>query len=63
MDDRLYAALAAIDPDLAAHYAERSGTLDEAEAGAIDHLAKEHAALVRRLRVAVWADVLRGGAR
>ena len=63
MDARLYAALAAIDPALAAHYAARWKHLDEAEAGAIDHLAKEHADTARRLRVAVWADVLRGVGR
>lgn len=54
MDDRLHKALAAIDPTLAAHAAER---------GAVEHLVREHGDTARRLRVAVWADRIREGGR
>ena len=60
MDAQLYKALAAIDHDLAAHAAARWPHMDAAERGAVAHLVREHADTARRLRVAVWADVLRG---
>ncbi len=57
MDTALHKALAAIDPTLAAHAAER---------GAVEHLVREHGDTARRLRVAVWAvwaDRIREGGR
>ena len=59
MDDRLHAALAAIDTALAAHCAARWPHMDAAERGAVEHLVREHADTARRLRVAVWADRIR----
>ena len=42
MDDRLHAALAAIDPAAAAHCAARWPRMDAAERGAVEHLVREH---------------------
>jgi hypothetical protein len=63
MDDRLHAALAAIDPAAAAHCAARWPRMDAAERGAVEHLVREHSDAARRVRVAVWADRIRGGER
>ena len=63
MDAQLYKALAAIDTAAAAHAAARWPHMDAAERGAIEHLVREHADTARRLRVAVWADRIRGGER
>lgn len=63
MDSGLHAALAAIDPTLAAHAAARWPHMDAAERGAVQHLVREHSDAVRRLRVAVWADRIREGGR
>ena len=63
MDAHLHAALAAIDPAAAAHCAARWPHMDAAERGAIEHLVREHGDTARRLRVAVWADRIRGGER
>lgn len=63
MDDRLYAALALIDPATAAHCAARWSRMDAAERGAVEHLVREHSDAARRVRVAVWADVMRGDER
>lgn len=58
MDAHLHAALAAIDPALAAHAAARWPSTDAAERGAV-----EHGDTARRLRVAVWADRIMEGGR
>lgn len=63
MDTALHKALAAIDPAAAAHCAARWQRMDAAERGAVEHLVREHGDTVRRLRVAVWADVVREGGR
>lgn len=63
MDPGLHAAIAAIDPATAAHCAARWPRMDEAERGAVEHLVREHRDAARRVRVAVWADRIRGGER
>ena len=63
MDAQLYKALAAIDTAAAAHCAARWQRMDAAERGAVEHLVREHSDAARRVRVAVWADRIRGGER
>lgn len=63
MDAALHKALALIDPATAAHCAARWPRMDAAERGAVEHLVREHSDAARRVRVAVWADRIRGGER
>ena len=61
MDDRLHKALAAIAAATARPTAPRGGRGWTPPRGAVEHLVREHSDAARRVRVAVWADVLRSG--